>query len=322
MSLHRAELLKTLSTASHTLRCLTLDFVQFHPYDLQANIVLPEVHLLHLRVLVAELLCDGDSRCTVLLAIYRGAPALETLRMSLCQNLLDELVAGRVQLPSMRHLQYDGMDMGKKKKPAGAGFLRLCPASRRSRGSEGQARCLAWPNLMTLVFHSLEEELTLLRFVEHRVRVGRPLRRIVLDDANVARLGVGEREKYERHGLEIDAGSPRPSQESSAFDAQRVEACGTVITSYRRSELTKAEATLRLLAVIKLEDAADEQDRTSRTAAYATFLAQLDEAERANNQAGSRGQTESQPAPPQESQTQPTESSERERDSANDGDEE
>ena len=83
-----------------------------------------------------------------------------------------------------------------------------------------------------------------------------------------------------------------PSQQTSqptGFDVLKVEACGAVVTSYRHSTITKAEATLRILDILQPEGAVTEESRESYKMSYATFLAQLDEVDKMSARASECG---------------------------------
>ena len=217
--LHRVRFMECLAKASRTLQRLTLNFIRFYLLDLEADAVLPDISLPRLTVLVAEFVRDYNSSCGVVLALCRDAPALHTLRVSLSQDFLGGLAAGQLCLPGLRHLLYNGLPMRMGKMPACPAFFAALPAletlqvalvdwagalQATVRADEhSEFRGLAWPELKTLVFYSLGEAPALLSFVEHRARMGRPLRRIVLDDANVCRVSDHERQQYESYGLKI-----------------------------------------------------------------------------------------------------------------------
>ncbi|GJE87469.1 hypothetical protein PsYK624_035520 [Phanerochaete sordida] len=218
--LYAGEFLHALAAASQTLRTLILNFIRFQAAPHGMPVALPEVHLPALQILVAEFVRDADGGSGVLRALCAGAPALHTLRFALGHDFLGALAAGGGVLPCVRRVQCNGLLAAGAGVPAGATLFAALPAlatfqaalldwagtldaARAADEEAGAGCCVAWPGLRTLVFHSLDEAPGLLRFVEHRVRVDHPLEKLVLDDANLARLSPEDRHQYEQHGLEI-----------------------------------------------------------------------------------------------------------------------
>ncbi|GBE86728.1 hypothetical protein SCP_0906080 [Sparassis crispa] len=72
------------------------------------------------------------------------------------------------------------------------------------------------------------------------------------------------------------------------FEQEGVIACEAAVEEFRKSKISKAEASIQLLEAISYHDTAPEEEAVKRSA-YAVYLAELDEIESAQREAGDRG---------------------------------